>query len=1392
MAGNYQEYITKIFLNDSEAESKLEKLRAKIKKLKADKEQALNDNDMTAFRKAEKDIKSCEKEMDALSTTAQRVDKVLSNLSTSSPKEINNTIKAINRELRSGSVERGTKTWQVLTEQLKRCKTELKSIEEESKAVEKKGFFGSVADILNKNWGAITQFIGGVTQLSMTIRESTKAYTEMDTAMSNVRKYTGQTVTQVERMNEDFKKIDTRTGRDELNALAGAAGRLGITATDDIEEFVDAADMIGVALGDDLGDGAVDQVGKLAMAFGEDDKLGLRGAMLATGSAVNELAQNSSASAGYLVDFTARLAGVGVQAGLTQAQIMGFGSVLDENMQRDEMASTALSQIITKMVTDTATMAKFAGQNVKEFSDLVKTDMNKALITFFQAMNEKGGFQALAPMFADMGLDGQRATSVLSVLATKIADVTKNQRLATQAYVEGTSVIDEFNVQNSTVEAEIDKQKKVFKELTIQLGQQLLPVVKYTISTGSLLVKSLYSIITFVKENKGIVAGLIVTLTILNTKKLLNIASDKLWAAGTFVVDKGLKALWLTLTKNPLGIVAASVGILVGWFVQWRDRQQELKEKAEELNRVEEEADEKYYESEARIRALDKVMRDEKISIDKRREALNQLKQIIPEYNGMLDEEGRLTRDNKQAIDDYLVSLRKEIRLKAYRDKLEDLYKRRSDLEDKQTSANDALYKEKYNTNHPLPSQEGLMIKVMRLFGDTEEQKLQRAVDGVNEDITDTDSKINAILQKIKDAGGEIDAIGHGSNNHQGTGGNGHGSGGSGYVSEKQRKAEEKLRKKAESDKKKKELAELQRKKDADKAEQADYNTRLVKQADRYAQGLDTYTTFLKKREQLQLDSLARRKAIWGEDSNEAKQLEDDELRAKEKYLDATKKLQEDEIENQRIATAAKLNEQFYNKDSEIYMNEAALNEALYENDMSALADRIAMENEGSEEWLQLKAEMEQKELDHQMQQQQDYHQKLSQMREEWGKKDYSEQQIAINGLEDLHTKGLVSEEEYQEMKLQIIKHYAALQAETDAEERGPGSNAAKFNEGVTTILNQAKAKAGDAGNLETDSAMDAMFANDFKNWQNVNAQIQLMEQQGVISHAQANAAKAKNDIDYLNTLKGRTQLVYSSISTILSAASSYSQACSDLETAKITANYDKQIEAAGNNSKKKERLEKQRDKKIAEAKTKANKKAMKMEIAQAIAETAMGAIAAYTSTMEGAPYPANLVLAPISAGIAIAAGMLQIATIKKQHQAQAMGYYEGGFTSGSHYRREAGVVHEGEFVANHLAVNNPSILPALQLIDQAQRNNTVSSLTGEEVSRAVGGGSATVVSPVVNVQQDTAQQQRLQQSIDDMNRATGELRQILADGIVAYAEIDGEHGVKHQLDKYNTLTKNK
>lgn len=266
-------------------------------------------------------------------------------------------------------------------------------------------------------------------------------------------------------------------------------------------EFVDAADKINVALGDDLGDDAVKNIGKLAQTFGEDKKKGLRGAMLATGSAVNELSQSSSASAGYIVNFTARLAGVSTQADIAQTDIMGLASVLDQNMQQEETAATALSQLISKMFQEPEKFAKLAGKEVGKFTKMLKTDANAALLDFLESMGKKGGFDSLAPMFDEMGLSGTRCVGVLSTLATKLDDVKTAQAIASQAYTVGTSVLNEYDVQNQTVQADIDKAKKEFLDLSIALGEKLLPIVKYTVSTSSMLVKVLSVLADFVSNH---------------------------------------------------------------------------------------------------------------------------------------------------------------------------------------------------------------------------------------------------------------------------------------------------------------------------------------------------------------------------------------------------------------------------------------------------------------------------------------------------------------------------------------------------------------------------------------------------------------------------------------------------------------------------------------------------------------------------------------------------------------------------------------------------------------------------------------------------------------------------------------------------------------------------
>lgn len=1358
---SYAQSAAKLKLVDAE----LERIRLSEQKVVTLMQQYDNEID-----KANVDIKETKRQM-------QLVDNTLAHLKTSSVRDLEYSMKVLNQEMRG--LDRGSEAFKQMQMQAKQLKTELEAVRAEGQA--QQSWIGRTADWFNRMQGVILGVIAAISGLTFTVKSCVEKFASMDEEMTNVRKYTGQTADEVERMNEDFKKMDTRTAREKLNQLAGDAGRLGITASSMVEEFVDGADKINVALGDDLGDDAVKDIGKLALMFGEDKTKGLRGAMLATGSAVNELAQNSSASAGYLVDFTARVAGVGKQAGFTQAQIMGLASVLDQNMQQDETAATAVQNLLAKMFQDSAKFAKIAGLNVKEFSKTLKEDANGALLQFLAALRSKGGFAQLAPMFEGMKMDGSRATGVLTVLADKLDDIKVAQDLATKSYAEGTSIINEFNTQNESVQAQLDKAKKKFLDLAIELGQKLYPAARLCISSASLTVHILSSIIDFVAKYRTTLITLTATIIALTVAETAHIVKLKAIAIWQNVVVTGAKKLWAILAAHPYLAVAAAVTTLVAVIVDLSRKTDSAAKAQEALNDIQREAQKEIVEEQNKLENLRRVAMDETRSLKDRYTAINELNRIVPNYNAQIDKTTGKYKENKQALDDYIKSLVHLYEVQGAKDKLKEIGKERADLEIQRQEQEKIIQKdaEEAKSEVHVSGREG---KSMDMGTASLRSKHKADLAKTKEDLAALDKKKDAIKdaygadiqnQEIKKIKKDDDGGGGGSSTHQET--------------EKERKAREKAEKKAAAEARKREAEAKRKQKQAADSIKAETNQLMADNAKAYAEGKKTYQQYIDDREKITIAGIDKLKALYGEDSNEYRQLLDDRVNAAKKHDEDIIKMREKDIERERLVREANIKAQYNDANSAIYQNDIALDEALYQNEVDAMQRRLSLYNEGSEEWLDLKAEMEQASLDHQLQMQEAYQNQLKELRQQFGKQDVQAQEtMYLNGLDNLYKKGLIKEEEYQQMKLEITKQFAAQRAQIEAEDHGAGSTQAKIDSKTSEMVNSAKAAAGDA--QSTNGSFGGYFVSQVQNYQNTMEKLKELYGSDEQNHAAYMQAKAQVTSDFLDGMVQKTQVAYNGISNIMSAASAYSQACSDLEQAKISKNYEKQIAAAGNNSKKKKRLEEKRDKELAAAKAKANKKAMKIEIAQAIASTAMAAINAYSSAAR-VPF-IGWTLAPIAAGMATAAGLLQIATIRKQHQAEAAGYYSGGYTGGRRYRREAGVVHEGEFVANHQAVNNSSIRPAFDLIDRAQRSNTVGSLTADDISRALGsGGGGAVVTPVVNVSNDNSE---VRESLDGVNNAITILNQTLDDGLEIVMPIAGRSGLHRKLKDYERLLDNK
>ena len=1395
--------------------SQLKLVEAELERIRQSEQKVV-----TLMQKYDKEIDSTNVDIKETKRQMQLVNNTMSNLKTSSIRDLEYSIKALNQQMQG--MQRGTEQFKQMELKAKQLKAELQAVRAEGVAQE--SWIKRSADWFNRMQGIALGAVAAISGITFTVKKCVEEYAKMDDEMTNVRKYTGQAAEEVERMNEDFKKMDTRTPRQKLNQLAEDAGRLGITSTAAVEEFVDGADKINVALGDDLGDKAVSQIGKLAQMFGEDKTKGLRGAMLATGSAVNELAQNSSASAGYLVDFTARVAGVGKQAGFTQAQIMGLASVLDQNMQQDETAATAVQNLLAKMFQDSAKFAQIAGLNVKEFAKTLKEDANGALLQFLAAMRAKGGFADLAPMFEEMKMDGSRATGVLTVLADKLDDIKTAQNLANEAYSEGKSVLNEFETQNESVQAQLDKASKKFLDLSIELGQKLYPAARYCISAASLGVRALSTLVDFVKDYWRILIVLtaaIVTYTAVSKAKLIAEKAQMAWLNIMILREKahlvlvGLKTsalktmaivqmaltreiklttaaqmLWnKVLLANPITAVIAVVAGLTAAIVTLSEETNTAEQAQRDYNDAVTDANKQAAEEEASIMRLVSAIQSNTSAESDRKAALEELNgKLMREHLGNITEEAVRTGNATRQIEAYIDVMKKKIIIDGLQKKLAESIAKSADLEDWLEEGRN--YKPGFlqgvlDSFNPFPSKKVAASnphfqKDLEREIDKEKQYQKRLLDKINElesqhfEVSDPEPwRNNGYNGKGND--GTIIKKQSTAVTHQ--------------VSEKERKARVKAEKAAAAEARKRQAEAKRKQKQAADSIKAETNELMADNAKAYAEGKKTYQQFIDDRQNIQIKGFAKLKQLYGEESNEYKQLLDNQVNVVKQHDAAIQKMNEQTIERERLQKEASIKAQYYDVNSKIYQNDTALNEALYKNDVEAMKKRLALykDREGSEEWLDLKAEMEQAELDHQLQMQETYQNQLKELRQQFGKQDLQAQEtMYLNGLDNLYKNGLIKEEEYQQMKLEITKQFAAQRAQIDAADHGAGSAQLKINDKSTEMVNSARAAAGES-QTTSNATLGGYFSSQVENYQNTMEKLKELYGNDKQNHAAYIQAKAQVTSDYLNDLVEKTAVVYNGINGILSASSSYAQACSDLEQAKISKNYEKQIAAAGNNSKKKKKLEEKRDKELAAAKSKANKKAMKIEIAQAIASTAMSAINAYASA---AAIPTiGWTLAPIAAGMATAAGMIQLAAIKKQHQAEAAGYYEGGYTGGNRYRKEAGVVHEGEFVANHNAVNNSSIRPALDLIDRAQRSNTVGSLTADDITRSLGQGSSTVVAPVVNVNNDNTE---VRQSLDGVNAAVSRLTQTLDDGIEVEVPISGRRGLHRRLQDYQRILNNK
>lgn len=355
--------------------------------------------------------------------------------------EVNNTMSSIEKHARSlrneiAHLTRGTDEYNKKVDELKATNKIIAGHRDNISGINRA--WAEVKAQLKGAGAVMMAYLGGQAIIGG-FRNLISKLGELDDALMDVAKTTGLSRNQLTELDKQLRTIKTRSSRMELLDLAKEAGKLGYNSVADIKRFVEQADKINVALGEDLGEGAITQIGKLANIFETD--------MLRIGSALNEVGAAGIASESWQVDYLTRLAGIAKTANLSLPDLLGYGAALEANGQTAEVSGTSLNQFFIDFIKNTEAFGQAAGFTKGELTKLIdENGTNAGFVAFLEKLKEGAVSSAeLINKLDGLGVDGARASNVLLTLANNTSEVSRQQGIANKAFTDGTSITDEFN-----------------------------------------------------------------------------------------------------------------------------------------------------------------------------------------------------------------------------------------------------------------------------------------------------------------------------------------------------------------------------------------------------------------------------------------------------------------------------------------------------------------------------------------------------------------------------------------------------------------------------------------------------------------------------------------------------------------------------------------------------------------------------------------------------------------------------------------------------------------------------------------------------------------------------------------------------------------------------------
>ena len=417
---------------------------------------------------------------------------------------------------------------------------------------------GSAWKTTIKNMMAYVGVFGALNMVKGKIEEIISMNNKLSDQMANIRKVSNLPMSDIKELTKNIYKQDTRTNPTEMLDIAYAGAKLGFgnEGIDQLAAFTRSANVVNVALKEDMGPEALTALSKIVENMGLIKSMGVEDAMNKVGSAMFRLSSTSTATSTNIVEFAKRLTAMARVAGITTDQLLALGSASDSMYLAPEVAATAFTKLFSSLQTNHNLIEKTLtippGTINSYFQQGKAMD---AVLLIFQRMHDMGNMNALKPIFKDLGSDGgARLMYVMTSMAKNVDMLKAHLDTSNEAYKEGTAVLDEYNIQQQTSQALMERANNLWQKTFVNAEN---------VDIVHELAQGWYDLTKSFTSSQVAIAAIH-----WGVQSLINLLKAVLFLLPSIIMGFGAQGLVLSLTKlwGAISVGTVAVGRLITAF----------------------------------------------------------------------------------------------------------------------------------------------------------------------------------------------------------------------------------------------------------------------------------------------------------------------------------------------------------------------------------------------------------------------------------------------------------------------------------------------------------------------------------------------------------------------------------------------------------------------------------------------------------------------------------------------------------------------------------------------------------------------------------------------------------------------------------------------------------